>query len=112
VQTCVPIASPLPQLVNPTNGATNVVQPNGQLALVFDFFQPAAGNWVGPVVTPAVTAGPFLGPMDPGPNGQLTYVDVLSSLAAHTTYKVGFAPPSTALCDARPVIFIGSFTTQ
>jgi hypothetical protein len=82
------------------------------LALAFDFHQLASGNWLGPVVTPPVTLGPFIGPMDPGPNGQVTYQDVLSGLAAHTTYHVGFAPPSTAWCDARPVIFIGSFTTM
>jgi hypothetical protein len=83
------------------------------LTLFFDFFQLAAGNWVGPIVTPAVgvTAGPFVGPMDPGA-GQFTYQESLAGLTAHTTYNVGFAPPSTAVCDARPVIFIGSFTTQ
>lgn len=102
----------MPKLVIPASGATNVQTNNGQLQVFFDFYQLAAGHWSGPVISPAATVGTLIGPQDPGPNGQLAYQVSLSGLAAHTTYKVGFAPPSSASCDLRPPIFIGSFTTQ
>jgi hypothetical protein len=106
----------LPKLVFPADGATNVPATlggmNHRFTLVFDFFQNPVGNWQGPILSPPVTlVGPWVGPITPAPSGALEYDVTFSGFASKTTYKVGFAPPSTAWCDVRPVIFIGSFTT-